>query len=484
MLHGIPLHGAISPAVERRHRADEDLYRRRPVRDVSHGVRFPLVSGRPMRRCPTQKLSSATLCDASVFSSVTNKTPAGPHAHVVADDAGSPRALRALALVYVLVFASSGIQLPLTAVAMTNVGLSPSSIGAMWGARSLAAAVAPFFWGLLADRLGTARPLLAGSLVAGGVLTLALSTTTTPWVCVLIFGIYGATTGPAGSMLDGMTLLALGPARTRFGRWRAVGTIGFGVSSLVATLLLQAGTLQALPSSLFPWCAVLLVLGAVVVATLVPTLPRPTLSDPRLVVVAFRQPQVVGLILLGMVLWCSHGVWAGFLAVVVERAGLPALVTGAAVAFSVATEAVVMAAAPRLVVRFGVPALLVTCALLACVRWSVAALPLSATAFVLVHGLHGVTFGLFFVVVVGVIADRCPGELRQASQGLLSSLVFGVGGLLGSALAGTALQYSDDVAIAWAIMAVIAAVAVVVALVVARRLSRAAPLSPAPSLAP
>jgi PPP family 3-phenylpropionic acid transporter len=380
------------------------------------------------------------------------------------------RALPALAVVYVLVFASSGIQLPLTAVAMQNVGLSPSAIGAMWGARSLAAAVAPFFWGLLADRMGTARPLLALSLTLGAGLTTLLSTTTTPWVCVLVFGIYGATTGPAGSMLDGMTLTALGADRAQFGRWRAIGTVGFGVSSLVVTLLLQAGALQPLPRSLFPLCAALLGLGAVVVAAGVPTLPRPALTDPRLVLVAFRQPLLVGLVCLGMVLWCSHGAWAGFLAVVVERAGLPAVVTGAAVAFSVLTEAVIMSAAPRLTARFGVPAILVAAATLACLRWATSALPLSATAFVLLHGLHGVTFGLFFVVVVGVVAERCPAELRQASQGLLSSLVFGLGGFFGSAVAGTALQHSDGVGVVWSAMAAVAAVAVVIAVVVARRL--------------
>ncbi len=392
-------------------------------------------------------------------------------------DGGSPprRALPALGLAYVLVFASSGIQLPLTAVAMQNVGLSPQAIGAMWGARSLAAAVAPFFWGLLADRLGTARPLLALSLLLGAVWTWCLALSTTPWVCVLLFGLYGATTGPSGSMLDGMTLTALGPRRGQFGRWRAVGTVGFGVSSLVVTLCLQAGGLQPLPASLFPLCALLLLLGAVVVVAVVPTLPRPSLTDPRLVVVAFRQPLLVGLVLLGMVLWCSHGAWAGFLAVLVERAGLPAMVTGAAVAFSVATEAVVMAAAPRLVARFGVPLILLCCAGLACLRWAVSALALSSTMFVLVHGLHGVTFGLFFVVLVGLVAERSPPELRQASQGLLSSLVFGVGGFFGSALAGTVLQRTVGTAAVWSAMAVVAAAAIVVAVVVAHRLHSGPP---------
>jgi PPP family 3-phenylpropionic acid transporter len=418
-----------------------------------------------------------------LFSTVTPATSTDPRRSDddVADAGGAAepgrRALPALAVVYVLVFASSGIQLPLTSVAMQNVGLSPAAIGAMWGARSLASAIAPFLWGLAADRLGRTRPLLAVSLACGSVLTWCLSTTTTPWVCVLLFGIYGATTGPAGSMIDGMTLTALGRRRALFGRWRAIGTIGFGVSSVVVTVLMQQGILQALPRALFPVCAAFLAAAVVVVVVLVPSLPRPALTDPRLVIVAFRQPLLVGLVLLGMVLWCSHGGWAGFLAVLVERAGLSPVVTGAAVGFSVLTEAVVMASAPGLVARVGVPRILVMCAALACVRWSVSSLSLSPLAFVLLHGLHGVTFGLFFVVVVGVIADRCPPELRQASQGLLASLVFGVGGFFGSELSGAVLQQTGSASRVWAAMAVVAAVATAIAVVVARRLSSASSAS-------
>jgi drug/metabolite transporter (DMT)-like permease len=50
--------------------------------------------------------------------------------------------------------------------------------------------------------------------------------------------------------------------------------------------------------------------------------------------------------------------------------------------------------------------------------------------FALLHGLHGISFGLFFIVIVGVIAARVPPELRQTSQGLLSSLSLGVGGVV------------------------------------------------------
>jgi MFS family permease len=398
----------------------------------------------------------------------------GAGVDVVVDAGGdvARRALPALAVVSFVFFASSGIQLPLLSIAMANVGVSPSSIGAMWAARSLAAAVAPIGWGLVADRLGNARPLLVASLAAGGALMLWLATAPSTAVCIAIFALYGALTGPAGSMIDGMTLTALGARRAHFGRWRAVGTVGFGTSAVVVAVLLEGGWLAPRPESLFPLCAALLFLGAIVAGLAVPRLARPALQDPRLLLVAFRQPLLRGLMLLGLLLWCSHGAWAGFLSVMVERAGLLPRVVGLAVVASVVVEAAMMAWSARLIDRFGASRILVACAGLAVVRWVTSMLPLSATAFVLVHSLHGVTFGLFFIVMVTLLAERCPPELRQASQGTLSSVVFGIGGLFGGTLCGQMLQAHADPAWAWGAMAAVGVVAVVVTLVVVRRLPR------------
>ena len=382
------------------------------------------------------------------------------------------RALRGLAAAYVVAFASGGIQLPLTALAMQKAGISASTIGWMWAARSLAGAIVPVFWGLLADRLGSARPLLIGSLGIGAALMLWLSTTPAPWVCVLIFGLYGVFTNPSGSLMDGMTLTALGHHKERFGRWRAFGTLGFGVSTLLVTFLLDREVLAPVPSQLFPLCALLTGSGAVVVAVFVPRLPRPALVDPRLVWSAFRQPALLGLIACGTVLWASHAAYASFLAPLTERAGLSPRIIGLSVAAAVVVEAVAMASSTTFLKLLGPRTIIVGAAVLACLRWLLASQTTSPTLFVAVHAVHGLTFGLFFIVMTGLIAERAPPELRQASQGLLSSLSFGLGGFAGGLLCGYALEHSAGFAATWLTMAGIAAVGVVVSVVMTRDLIR------------
>ncbi len=380
------------------------------------------------------------------------------------------RALRGLAVAYVVVFASGGIQLPLTALAMEKAGYSPTTIGGMWAARALAGALVPVLWGLLADRIGSARPLVIGSLSIGAGLLLWLSTSPAPWVCVLIFGLYGLFTNPAGSLMDGMTLTALGPHKERFGRWRAFGTVGFGLSTVIVTFCLEQQWLQPLPSSLFPLCALCTGGGGLLVVALVPRLPRPHLSDPRLIAVAFRQPILLGLIGIGTVLWASHSAYASFLAPLTERVGLSPAVIGWTVAAGVTVEAVCMASSTTLLRLLGARRIIVGAAVLATVRWVLVSMTNDAIPFVLLHALHGLTFGLFFIVMTGLVAERAPPELRQASQGLLSSLSFGLGGFVGGLLCGQAMEHSTGAATTWLTMAAIAAVAVVASVFLTRRL--------------
>ncbi len=394
--------------------------------------------------------------------------PDSPPLPPLADE--NRRALRALAVVYVVTFASGGIQLPLLALAMEKAGYAPEVTGGMWAMRSLLGALVPVFWGLLADRVGTARPLVVASLGSGGVLLLWLSTSPEPAVCILIFALYGLLTNPASSLMDGMTLTALGAHKNHFGRWRAFGTVGFGVSTLVVTTLIEHKVLQPLPSSLFPLCALFTGGGAVLVLLLVPRIPRPALSDPGLLLKAFRQPLLFGLIGVGTLLWGSHAAYASFLAPLSERDGLGAGVIGYAIAGAVIVEAVAMASSTTLIRWFGPRRIVVGAAVLATLRWLLATQAHDPVFFVAIHCVHGLTFGLFFIVMTQLVAERAPPELRQASQGLLASLSFGFGGFIGGLIVGQTMAASSSSTPTWLAMAALAAVSLVASLFLTRRI--------------
>ncbi len=373
-----------------------------------------------------------------------------------------------LTLTYLLSFASMGIQLPFTAMAMKTAGVGPAVIGHMWAARSLTGAVSPLLWGLVADRIGGARPLLLAALAAGTAIFFALAIEPTATSAVVLFALYGLL--PANSLVDGMVLTALGPQASHYGRYRAAGTVGFGISAVVVSVAVERGLLSSAPAVLFPVCGSLIALAFVVVALFVPALPRPALSGWAGVGDALKNRVLVGLVVAASLLWASHAGYVSFLSPLAEAVGLPPTV-GFAVFAAVVVEAIAMPLAPSIVARFSPGSVMLACGVVAVVRWSLTPYAVTPVTFALVNGLHGITFGLFYVVVVGVIARHVPSTLRQTSQGLLSSLSLGLGGVVGGVGVGAMLEHQVDIHVIWWSMAAVAAAATALLIPLVKRAS-------------
>lgn len=410
-----------------------------------------------------QRKHTARTVTLPTMHAATQPTPA-------IDDVTRRRALHGLTITYLLQFASMGLQLPFTALAMEHAGAGPAVIGAMWGARSLTGAMVPMLWGLLADRLGSARPLLVMSLVAGGAIFLALGAWPTPTMAIALFAVYGVFAAPASTFVDGMVLTALAPDTHRYGRFRVFGTVGFGIATVVVSVLIDQQILVADPVTLFSLCGLLQLAAGVAVVVLVPPLPRPALTSLAQVGVALRQPILLLLIAAGAVLWASHTGYVSFLSPLAAGAGLPATAVGFAVTCAIVVEMITMPMASTLLQRFSAGRLMLVCGVVAVVRWALLGCSTTTLTFALLHGLHGLSFGLFFVVIVGVIAARVPPALRQVSQGLLSSLSLGVGGVVGGGVVGGLLERGGSPALVWWTMAGIAAVAVLLLIPLASRI--------------
>jgi PPP family 3-phenylpropionic acid transporter len=386
------------------------------------------------------------------------------------DDVTRRRVLRGLTVTYALHFASMGLQLPFSALAMAHAGAAPAVIGAMWSARSLAGAVVPVAWGVLAARLGSGRGLVLTSLVMGALVMQALGFASTPAAAIALFGLYGLVGTSAGTLVDGMVLSALGTDTHRYGRYRVFGTIGFGTATVVASVLIERGAIEPAPSMLFPLCGALSLLAALAVWLWVPPLPRPAAASLGQFAHALRQPTLWWLILAAGSLWASHAGYVSFLAPLAADTGLPTSAIGAAVGAAIVCEAITMPLVGAMLCRVRAGSLLLVCALVAVARWVALAEATSTMSWALLHGLHGLTFGVFFVVVVGALAARMPPELRHASQGLLASLSLGVGGGIGGAVVGGMLEQGLPASSVWWAMAALAAVAVAALVPMARHL--------------
>lgn len=371
------------------------------------------------------------------------------------------RTLIVLAVAYVLAFASGGIQLPLTSTAMERVGLSMSVVGVMWATRSVLGIFGPALWGVLADRRGDARPFAMASLLSGAVLLVALSMTTTAGPAIAIAGLYGLLCGPSASLLDGMVLTALGDEKQRFGRWRAWGTIGFGVTAFGSAILVDRHVIEPLPHVLFPVCALLTGAAGLAVWKL-PALPRPALGKVSDVVPVLLRRDLLALFATSTLLWASHIGYSSFVTPLATAAGLPEWSVGVSLAAAIVVEAIMLRESGRFLFRFGGRTVIVAVCVLSVARWLLLAFTTSPAGFIVLNALHGVTFGLFFATLVTLVAERAPPQMRQAAQGAIGSSSFGLGGAVGSLLAGGVLDRFGAQS-TWLTMAAVAGVALVVA---------------------
>lgn len=365
------------------------------------------------------------------------------------------RAVFALGAAYFLHFASGGIQMPLLSPALLAAGFSVHGVGLMWSARALASVVAPALWGAASDRWGSARPFLVATLFFAAAIMVALAFVRTEAQGIVLFGLFGLLAAPAGSLLDGSTLKVLGDRRARFARVRVWGTIGVGVSALLAGWLVETGRLSGAKETLFP-IAGALSLSALFVVLWSPRPPRTPQARGRSAIGLLKKRRVVLLIAATALLWASHGAYASFLEPLGKAHGAgPQLVTQS-IFVAIVAEVIAFAVVSRLLARFGGRAILVACGGIAVARWVLLATTTSPLAFVALQALHGFTFGLTYPTAVKLLSDDVADDQRQSAQGLFASLAFGIGGSGGAIAAGYALDVGGAPA-TWIAMAALAA---------------------------
>lgn len=358
-------------------------------------------------------------------------------------------------------------HLPLAASALATLGLAPSLMGTVFALRSGLHVLAPTLWGVMADRRGTGAPFAFASLLGGGLIFLSLAYAQTALAIVVSFVLLGLVSAPSSALLDGVTLTALGPHKSRFGHIRAFGTLGFGLMALLANVAIGQGLLSATPKVVFGTAGVMSCTAALVLLRF-PRLPRQPMSRLDELWGLLRLRAFWVLVAITILHWGSHAAYTSFIVPLALSRGIGSQSVGMAIALGICVEVFSMRKANALLVRFGSRSLLLAVLVIAALRWLGLVYARTDVAFILLNGLHGFSFGLFFPVVVTLLAQRTPERMRQSAQGGLVALGFGLGGALGSFGAGLALE-SYGVGATWLTMFLLSALAIVVAAATMRR---------------
>jgi len=324
----------------------------------------------------------------------------------------------------------------------------------------IAAIVAPFFLGLVADRYFDAQKVFAVLHLLGGVfMLLAPSTIANPTVFILILLAYNLCYMPTLGLSNTIAFEHIEDQEKQFPMIRVFGTVGWIVAGLFIGFVLGQFTGDLLPDAtalpLYTTGVVSLILG--LYAFSLPVTPPPGKGQPISIrsiigVDAFRQLGsrpfyvfAISSLLLCIPLAAYYTYAPVFANVGVYEVGTSNLVTtllpnpSSLMTLGQMSEVAFMLLMPLMFARLGVKWMLVAGMAAWVLRYVLFAVAAPDAVFWMIASgilLHGICYDFFFVTGQIYVEKKSTPAVRAQAQGLLVLITYGVGMLIGAQVAG------------------------------------------------
>lgn len=335
---------------------------------------------------------------------------------------------------YFFYFAALGVLVPYWGLYLKGLGFNAVAIGQLMAIPMATKIIAPFVWGWLGDHLGRRM-----AIVRFGALLTTLVFVTVFWLhgfwelglAMVLFSFFWNAVLP---QFEAVVLCYLDKAVSRYARIRVWGSIGFIATVVVLGMAVDLyGPVAVLPVLLAIYA---LLWGASLLIADPATTPHP--ADQPGILSVLRRPAVLAFLAACFLLQAGHGAYYGFYSIYMETLGYSKTLIGQLWALGVIAEVAVFLVMPRLLLRLGARNVLMVSLLLAALRWYlIGNFADSLGLLFFAQTLHAATFGTFHAAAIHLVHHYFTGRHQGRGQALYSSLSFGLGGALGTALSGS-----------------------------------------------
>jgi len=334
---------------------------------------------------------------------------------------------------YFFYFASLGALLPYWNPYLKSLGFSSFEIGLLMAIVMGTKIVAPNIWGWIADHTGKRMLIIRlASLLSAVCFTGVFFDSGFYWLVIVMtaFSFFWNASLP---QFEATTMNHLGLDTTGYNSIRSWGSIGFIVAAIGLGWIVEGTNLGWVPVAI---CSLFVMIW--LSSLIVPeheTGHMHVEKEPLRKVL--RRPEVVALLLSCLLVQASHGAYYTFFSIYLEEYSYSSSTIGQLWALGVIAEIALFVFMFKLMPRFGPRKLLIAALLLTTLRWiMVAQLADSFIWIVISQLLHAASFGIVHAVAIHLIHQYFTGKHQGRGQALYSSMSFGVGGALGSFLAG------------------------------------------------
>lgn len=361
-----------------------------------------------------------------------------------------------LSLLYVFYYAHMGVIAPYLGVYLDARGLSSEAIGELIAIMTVARIIAPNLWASLADKTG--KGLLIIRLGAMGAFLTFLS-------LFILNGFWGLALGLVLSIgfwtsimpqLEQYTLLIVNGDATRYSRVRLWGSIGFVLMSILCGAVIDHyGANQVL------WCSVA-ALGFLALSSLFLRDKQLPPQDETAVGSFWQKVKQTPFILFALVmvlLQMGLGIYNGFFALFLIDLGFSGNESGWIISLGVIAEVGIFLFAGSVLKRLRIQTALIICLLATTLRWLCLALLADNTFLVVASQLfHALSFGLAHATAMKFVHFHFGERYQSRGQALYASVSFGVGGAIGSYVAGLLWAQGSGAQLTWLVAALLALV--------------------------
>jgi len=340
-----------------------------------------------------------------------------------------------LAAYYFFYFAAVGTLIPYLGLYLQSLSFGALEIAEMTAVLAMARIISPPLLALLADRRGQFLFYAQLASFASAVLVLGFwwldDYGSLLWLMWWLGFFWHAALPP----MESLTLRTLGSNLAPYSRIRLWGSIGFIVAVLLVGYLIEAFGIGA-----FLW-SMMLFFALMALVTLFNHEQPPTQAQGFNLTGlwgSIKQPAVLLVLGLALLVQLSHGVYYAFYSLLLDAAGYSASEIGWLWTLGVVAEVLLFWRFSRFQSRLSFKGWLLFATGLTLLRWLMIALFADVWwLLVVAQLLHAATFAVFHSVVVqwlhGVFHDH-----QTQGQALYVSVTYGIGGVLGSILAGYA----------------------------------------------
>jgi nucleoside transporter len=318
-------------------------------------------------------------------------------------------------------------------------------IGLAAGTTAVGAIIAPFFVGLIADRLFATQKVLALLHVLGAVLLLSASVQSSFAVFYALVLLYCLCFMPTLALTNSLAFRQMQDPKEEFGAIRVLGSLGWIIAGLlIGTLKLEA---TAMPMRLAALSS--LIMG-IYCLTLPPTPPLGSRTDrlsmsnifPREAILLLKDRSMLIFVIASFFICIPLQFYYAFTNLFLNQVGVvnaAGKMTGGQM-----SELLCMVLIPWFFRRLGVKYMLVAGMGAWVMRYLFFAYGDVSDGMWMLWGgilLHGICYDFFFVTGQIYIDHKADAGLRAAAQGMITFITYGLGMFVGSWLSGSVVGH-------------------------------------------